>query len=275
MKKICLFFATVFFGGALLVGCKANDVRKFRVYENAAAYTAGDFSCESTLVKRIEIDWLGGNVEVEQSTSATVSVLEEENELPEEKRLHTYLDEGVLRVKYCRSGCWGPIDETQKNLQVDIPKGIDVEINSVGANVYLGVLELGALSVETDAGSIEAESLVCRRVDVETNRGHIGMGTLRADEAEIENFFGDIHLGAPLCQSAEIETGKGDVTLFLRGDVCALIGFETQKGNLKTDRKYEQKDGRYLFGVNDSQNVTQTAPTPIFIKTESGDLFVR
>ena len=275
MKKLCIFFATAILGGLFLVGCQPSAGRKFRVYDNGAAYTAGDFTCKSEEVTRIEIDWLGGSVEVGQTPSDRVFVAEEENELPDEKRVHTYLSEGVLRVKYCRSGCWGEIDETQKNLQVTIPKGIDVEINSVSANVFLGVLEAGELSVETNVGNVEAESVVCYSADIETLHGYIGIGSLTAKEIELENVFGEVHLGLPVCQHTEIETKKGNVTLYLWGDVCASIGFETQKGILQTERKYEQKDGRYLFRTRGNQSVAQALPTPILIRTVSGNLYVR
>ena len=274
MKKVCGFYiaamAIIVFS---FVGCKPSAERNFRVYENAAAYTVGEFTCDSAAVKRVEIDWIGGNVEIEQSPWAKVSVLEEENNLAEEKRLHTYLNEGVLQVKYCRSGCLAKIDETQKNLQVDIPKGIDLKINGVSANVYLGVLELGNLSVETNTGCIEGERILCQRAELETDSGYIGVGALTAPQVEVESLSGDIHLVAPICQNTEIETKNGNVTLYLQGDVSALIGFETQKGTLKTERKYERKGKDYFFAF-DGQNTVQASIIKIVVETDSGNLCV-
>jgi DUF4097 and DUF4098 domain-containing protein YvlB len=134
---------------------------------------------------------------------------------------------------------------------------------------------VGRLSVTTNVGNIEAESLTCYSADIETLYVYIGIGALKAKEIEIGDVFGDVHLGLPVCQNTEIETRKGNVTLYLWGDVCALIGFDTQKGILLTERKYEQKDGRYLFKIKGNQSVAQNAPTPILIKTDSGNLYVR
>ncbi|MBQ8342632.1 MAG: DUF4097 family beta strand repeat protein [Clostridia bacterium] len=271
-KKILCLAAVLL--GLSLVGCKPSAERGFRFYDDAAAYEVGEFTCDNAAVKRIEIDWLGGNVEVEQSASDKTTVFEEENDLSEEKRLHTYLNDGVLHVKYCRSGCHGKIDEMQKNLQVDVPKGVDVEINGVSANVYLGILEAGELSVETDTGCVEAERILCKSADIETHSGYIGIGALTADRAKLDSVSGEIHLGIPTCQNTEIETKNGNVTLYLQGDVCALIGFETQKGVLQTQRKYERKGQDYFFAF-DGQNTVQGSPAKISVETESGNLRIQ
>ena len=172
-----------------------------------------------------------------------------------------------------RSGCLGKIDEMQKNLQVDIPKGVDVEINGISANVYLGMMELGKLSIETDTGCIEAESIRCQSAEIETNSGYIGVGLLTAEKLELDSVSGEIHLGLPSCQNTEIETKNGNVTLYLQGGICALIDFETQKGVLQTQRKYERKGQEYFFSVDD--NAAQVEPVKILVETDSGNLRVQ
>lgn len=246
MKKIFVCVVAVICT-LVFVGCKPSAERRFRVYEDGEKYTAGEFVCDGGAVKRIEIDWVGGNVEIEQTPQNKVSVFEDDYELLEEKRLHTYLSDGVLRIKYCRSGCLGKIDEQQKNLQVDIPKGVDVKINTVRANVYLGVLETGDLEIRTDTGCIEGENILCKGAKIQTSSGYIGVGLLAADDIQIFSVSGDIHLGAPSGFNSKIKTADGDVTLYLWGDVYALIDFTTQSGQLKTERKYVCEENKYLF----------------------------
>lgn len=276
MKKSCfLIIATLSVLSALsassfFVACKASAESEFRFYENGAAYTSGEFFCDGEQVKRIEIDWIGGNVEIEQNPSDKVCIFEDENDLPEDKRLHTYLNEGVLRVKYCRSGCRGKIDETQKNLQVDIPKGVDVEINGVRANVYLGMVEAGELCIDTDTGCVEVESVVCEHAEIETDSGYIGVGALTAERAELDTISGDVHIVLPVCKNAEIETDSGDVTVYLQGDVNAFIAFFSKTGTLVTRREYETKPNGYFFAFGGGQ----AAPYALSVKTVSGDLRV-
>ena len=246
MKKIFACIVAVF-GVLFFVSCKPSAERSFRVYEDGEKYAAGEFACDATGIKRIEIDWVGGNVEVEQTPQNKVVVFEDEDGLLEEKRLHTYLSDGVLRIKYCRSGHLGKIDEMQKNLQVDMPKGVDVKINTVRANVYLGVLETGDLEICTDTGCIEGENILCENAKIQTNSGYIGVGLLTVDEMEVSSVSGDIHLGAPNGLNSKIKTLDGDVTLYLWGDVYALIDFKTQSGELKTERKYVSKEDKYLL----------------------------
>ena len=223
----------------------------------------------------MEIDWIDGNIEIEQSALGKTSVFEDGEELSEEKRLHTYLNDGILRVKYCRSGCLGKIDETQKNLLVEIPKGADVKIRTVRANVYLGVLETGVLSVETDRGCVEVESIRAQRAEIETQSGYIGVGSLAADTLEVNGKTGEIHLGISACPLTQIQTEKGNVTLYLQGDVSALIAFESEKGVLQTERKYEEKEDGYLFVLNERKEEPQPSVVRVAVDTQSGNLRVQ
>ena len=273
MKKACFLIVAVLSAlsaSSFFVACKASAESEFRFYENGAAYTSGEFFCEGEQVKRIEIDWIGGNVEIEQSPSGKVCIFEDESDLPEDKRLHTYLNEGVLHVKYCRSGCRGKIDERQKNLQVDIPKGVDVEINGVRANMYLGVIETGVLCIDTDTGCVEGESIACDRVKIETDSGYIGVGALTAECAEFDTVSGNVHIVLPVCKNTEIETDSGDVTVYLQGDVNAFIAFFSKTGTLVTQREYESKPNGYFFNFRGGQDT----PYALSVKTVSGDLRV-
>lgn len=272
MKRM-IVLGMVILLGLTLVSCKPSKERRFRVYENGEQYTVGDCVYESAEIRRVEIDWLGGSVEVQQSAMGRASVLEE-CDLSEEKQLHTRLDEGVLRIKYCQTGHFGKIDEGQKNLQVYIPKGVELVLNTLHASVYLGVIETGALWVETDGGCIEMESVLCTSAEIKTNGGYIGVGSLTAERLSIENAVGEIHMVVPDCKNCEIETQEGDVTLYLLGDVSALIAFETKSGTLQTERKYQKKENGYWFATSDKKE-DFVASSRISVRTERGVLRVR
>ena len=276
MKKFFRFsMTTILCGCFLLAGCRLREEHAFRFYDNADLYTAGNFVGRSPDVKSVEIDWYGGTVEIEKSPSEKVLVFEEENELSKEKSLYTYLDEGILRVKYCRSGFCGKIDETQKNLQVEIPKDIDIKINGVNLNVYLGVLDVKSLAVKTENGCVEGESIVCQQAEIETANGYIGIGGLTAERVAITNVSGDVHLGLPNCQDGKIKTQEGNVALYLQGDVCALIDFESDTGKLLTEQKYEETERGFLFGHKRVESTEQTTLSTLFVETQSGNLHVQ
>ncbi len=276
MKKVYRFLIlATFCASFFFAGCKLSEEHAFRFYDNAEAYTPGSFTGESATVQQVEIDWYGGTVEIEKSSSEKVFVFEEESELSEEKSLYTYLDEGVLRVKYCQSGFCGKIDETQKNLQVEIPKDVGIKINGVNVNVYLGVLDVKSLDVKTEKGCVEGESIVCQRAEIETDSGYIGIGALTAEQIEIDSDSGDVHVGLPNCREGKIETENGNVTLYLQGDVCALIKFESERGKLLTDRYYEEKEGVYFFKQEREEMLNETSSIPLLVKTEKGNLRVQ
>ena len=65
-------------------------------------------------VNKIEIDWVNGNVEIEQTSSNTLQVIEEKSAEAEKERMRYYLDGNVLKVKYCESGLRGDINQNGK-----------------------------------------------------------------------------------------------------------------------------------------------------------------
>ena len=277
MKRTIKIFsaitALVATGLLALSGCTANVV-SYEKYANADLYTVGSASIAATDVKKIEIDWVGGSIEIEQTTSPTLQVIEEvdarESSGKESERMRYYLDGDVLKVKYCESGLRGNINTQNKELRVEIPAGISLDVDSVSAGVTLGVIESTDLSVESVSGNISAERIVCDNAEIETVSGKIIIGELLGNSLSLESVSGecsitrlsvnaldaetvsgDLAFGVQKALTAEIESTSADITFNLGAGLGATLRLETATGKFNTEKEYGKTGSRYdVYGAD-------------------------
>ena len=288
IRKMSITLSVIMVMGLLtLTGCGVNRYDK---YANADLYTVGSASISAETVKEIEIDWVSGSIEVEQTTSQTLQIIEEKSSEEDAERMRYYLDGNVLKVKYCQSGFRGSINAEKKNLRVEIPVGMSLDIDSVSAGVTMGVLEVGRLSVESVSGNITAERIVSAGVEMETIDGKVSIGELIApvlsvesvsgnlsitrlsvDSLDAEAVSGDMSFGVQKALTAEVESTSGDVTFTLGEGLGASIRLETATGKLKTEKEYAKAGSRYdIFGADGTSTECK-----IQIETFSGNVNIR
>lgn len=238
---------------------------KYMRYEDAGRYTAGNVEVNDGLVTEVEIEWLGGEIEVEQSASGTLRASEEETGLDESSRMQYLIEDGTLKIKYCRSGYCGDIAEGSKHLRLELPQGLDVEIDATTAEINMGVVEMKELSVESVSGNFSAEKITCQSVNIETKGGGTYIGELVADKADIDSTTGNIRVGISTPLQAEIESRSGNITLQFNAEVGLRAKFCTNSGELITSLPYEKKNGCYEFSQGSGGGYVE-------VKSVSGNL---
>ena len=112
-------------------------------YPFADKYTAGNTSIAADKLEEIEIDWISGNIQIEPYSGDTIEV-EEENSasLSEGDRVHSYYENGILRIQFQKSRRFSFHSITQnKALLLRIPEKFSstplnkVEIDNVSADI--------------------------------------------------------------------------------------------------------------------------------------------
>lgn len=251
------------------VCCGTDSAYRYERYDDAELYASGDVALDAEGISKVEIDWIGGNVEVAQGAGTEIAAYEETRSGGEAERMHYYRDGNVLKIRYCSSGHRGKIEENMKHLRLEIPKGMALEIDSEKADVFVDDIEVNKFSVETDSGSVEIERLICTEAEIETESGHVDVGEIKAQTLHAESETGSIQFGVSDCLTAEIESERGDVMIYLLEEVGLKIRFETKNGSLQTERAYEQADGEYVFG-NGAEKTCG-----VKVKTPRGNLYIR
>ena len=282
-KQLSILFCAICLTTLSLTACESSYER----YDDANLYSIGDFTYAASEVKEIEIDWAGGSIEIQQG-EGRFSAMESSRLRSDVQKMHHYLDGTTLKIEYCASGYKGDINEADKNLQLEIPKGVDLHIETKGAPVVIGVIEANSLSVESNSGDITGEKwTIVREVEIETSSGFVSIGELNAENLDFESKSGglsvekcnlrqidgetkggDIKLGLIGKCIGSLETTSGNVTLHLLEETGLGVRFKSFMGDLKTEKEY-QKESRYLFVGKNEENYWQ-----IGVDTISGNLYV-
>ena len=282
MKRI---IAAVLTAMLLLSGFGCAAITTVR-YANADSYASGDFTYEEGAVKKVEIDWIAGNITLEPG-AGTLSVSEQSSgSLSDARRLHWWLDGTTLHIRYCKSG--ERIRTTEKkDLTVELPAGADLEIDIASGKVAgEAPLDLGAVRIDTASGGVKIETLNAKsvRVDsasggttigkvdvagaftVDTASGGLAIDDVCADSVKIDSASGGITLGLKEVGSVDVDVVSGGVKLrLIDKDAGAAIRHSAVSGTFTCSLPYEKSGGTYTIGRGE---------IPIEIEAVSGNVTV-
>ena len=95
-------FAVMLSGCQFHISVGTNDTLTGETYPNAEKYHTGTFTYNAADIKAVEIYWRSGEVEITESDISELHVRESGGELPEDTAMHHFLDDGVLRIRFCK-----------------------------------------------------------------------------------------------------------------------------------------------------------------------------
>lgn len=258
-------------------------------YENAKAFSAGDFSCNADQVKAVEIYWRAGQVEIVETDSKAVEISESGKDLAEDQKLHSCLQDGILKVHFFASGISGSVSSKEKQLTVRIPAGIDVAVHSTSADIMAEHLEQNSLLLTTMSGKIRLDGFTGYEGNLSSSSGDIYVGKVETTYLTVGNSTGqiqcgevasqvmkadsangDIFVGKLNSQDTELSTTSGDVTLSLLKD-GAKLAYTTENGKLITDLLYERLGDLWVFGKGTASLAVQSVDGDLEIKEAGMD----
>ena len=181
--------------GVILTGCFST---LNYTYKNADKYTAGDRKI-SEKIDTIDINYLSGNVNFSSDSSDGITVTETANkEISEDMKVHTWVNEGTLYVRYCASSKGLDFNNIDKNLDIAVPENV----------------ELDNLKVDISSGSFTGKGFYARSVDASASSGKIDVD----------------------CESKKIElsVSSGSIDVKQHGESDS-ISMETSSGKLKAE----------------------------------------
>ncbi len=294
---------------AMLAGCRvnisvgSNSYITGEDYPDARKYKTGAFTYAADEVKAVEVYWRSGEIALIESGASELSVSESGSELPEDTALHYLLDGGVLRIRFCGSGARILVNEADKRLRLEVPKGIDISVHTTSALVkadaleqgnilisaFSGRTELGTVTAENidlssssgaiRAGSVAAQTVKCRSssgsvglgsvsagtLDCGTSSGAVTVGNAAAETIRIATSSGRAELAFREAPSAEIHSSSGKIVLTLAGG-GAELSYTSGSGKLFTERSFTRRGALYVFGGGECR---------LTVETSSGNLEIR
>ncbi len=302
MKKVIIGLLLCSLVTAMLSGCRVNisigtnDTLTGETYSDAEKYQTGAFTYNAADIKAVEVYWRSGEVEITESDNSELHVKESGGELPEDTAMHYLLGDGVLRIRFCKSGAIIQVNATDKHLSLEVPKGIDLSVHTTSAlvkadslnqnNISIAALsghtELGTVTADTvdlssSSGSIRADSLSAQSLKCSTSSGSVTLGVVSAQALNCGTSSGSVRIDNLRVETAAVATSSGSVKLTIleaaeatvrtsSGGVCVTLpnaGAEvllaTSSGKLHTNRTFERKGDLYVFGSGTSRLSVETA----------------
>lgn len=283
-KMICVFLAAVM--SLSLAGCSFGFGTPPK---DADKYTAGNAEIKGK-VESLEIEWTMGRLDIVQGKGNAV-VLEESysGELPDEKKMHWYLDGTTLKVRY--DMLTGPGVTAEKSLTVTVPEDLhlkEVTLSVISANMNAVDLSADAAEVAATSGDVTISfrdaltegSFAVTSGDLKTGFsgpvGKLAVSTVSGDlqidagdrigELKVSSVSGD--LTADLDEApgnTRIETTSGDIEMTLPGDADLSLEYETVSGELRSEVAFANEGDTYISGSGEN---------PMHISTVSGKITI-
>ena len=204
--------------------------------EGAAGYVSETFSVEPARVREIEVDWLGGSVNIYTAEqSAQISVKEESTApLAESEKMVCAIDGDTLRIRFVGDAYRGSYNG-EKHLDVGLPRELvsaghfeEIEVETTDAYTIVGADVSGSIKLSTVGGDARVMCATCPTVEIETVNGSVGVVDGTWGKIELSTVSGAIELAGE-AENAEIETASGKV------DIAGALGaldFESVSGDL-------------------------------------------
>lgn len=262
---------TLFVRPSLLSGININFPSMASLtYSNSENYSIGKASVKD--INSIEIEWINGQVNIVASdnNNSEVSFSEESNSvLNDENSLRWFNDNGILRIKFCKSGI-SLKNNVNKTLNVILPAGVEydeIEIDTVSADISISNVSVNKLELESISGDIFTDSTTAKEADASTTSGTAEFTDFECNKLGFESVSGNITIefaNTAKPSTVEVETVSGDATIKLPEELGFTAEIDSVSGDFSSDLEIKtQSKNHFIRGSGEVR---------IDISTVSGDL---
>lgn len=203
---------------SVMSGCSLKNINGYN-YDNSAKYKQGEAQLSED-INGIDLGWVSGEVIVKYHDSDTVSFSEEcSRELKENEKMRYYVDDGVLFIRFAKSGT--VVNDLQKTLTLLVPE-----------NRVLSTLRVDTVSADTVIDGVYASG-----VGIETVSAEVSFSTAGdIDNFDIDSVSGGLKIHADgEIQTFDVNTVSGDVEI--RAKSVGEYSFDTTSGVI--DARFE------------------------------------
>lgn len=244
------------------------------VYDNASKYSAGDRDITDK-IENIEIDYLTGTVTIVGGASDTISIKEtSDKKLEEKQKVHTYVDDDTLYVKFCASSNRINFDSIEKDLVIYIPDNIkleDVSVSATAADFSSGGIVVEDMEVNTASGDVSVDS-PCEKLTINVVSGSVDVNTHDVEKMSVNVVSGSSKfVFSDIPEKAEVGTVSGNVDIYIPEKSNVTIDANTKSGDVDCSIDSEKKGSKYIIGDGDNKIDLETISGDINIKRIGGE----
>lgn len=177
----------------VLSSCKSGNVRG-EVYKDSEKYLAGNQTYNES-IKKLDLSWSMGKVTLVQDVNVQAIEIIEENELEDKYKVHTYLNDGTLYVKFWESGAKGFVLGTDKYVTIKYPSAVEL------------------IDIVVTSGTLEADYLASKKIDVVRTSGTTKINKIEADELLYVQTSGNTNIQELNCEKTQMHSTSGRVII--------------------------------------------------------------
>lgn len=256
----------------VLFGCSGLKVDQEYIYDDSE-YSVGNKAFGEILINEINIDWIVGNIYIEQSSNHEIIIRENVDvDIEEQYKMHYLLKEDALNVKYTSSLKTLNYKFKNKDLYVYLPTDIKrINIKNVSADISIKNVSISSLTINNVSGYINIDSNAIEQLKVDNVSGEIIMMNNKISTCEVSSVSGNIGMSySEIPITMNVSTTSASLTLYLNVNAVLKINYSTISGKFDSDIEYITKDNCYLINNSDIENNLIYT-----ISTISGNLKIR
>lgn len=267
IRHIIMGTAAVALLSAVLSSCGALGGK---LYKDSDKYISGNFTYDSANIKKVEVSWVYGNVNV-SCGEGELNVYETGEDIDEDEKLHYYIDGDTLKVQFCKPGysmdTSGLMKAKTKDLFVEVPADAELSFNTTSANVTADEITAKSLKLKTVSGGVDINSLrtegdaelnttsgkitvsECgvKNLKVKTVSGGVSIDGISAADIDYNSTSGSGAFGFVSVKEMESVTVSGNVTIKLNGSGASVV-MKGVSGKLYTELEHTENAKAYIFG---------------------------
>ena len=206
------------------------------VYADADKYLSGNQTYSENITS-LDIDWISGSLTlIEDDNIEGVKIEEDTNVTKEKELVHTYLNEGILKIKFFASGhVSAPFFKLKKDLTVTYHPGIEV------------------IKVDMTSGSFKANTLTADKVDIGMTSGFSNIGTITAQEVDTDFTSGSMTIEHVNATSFDSDITSG--SLKVKFDEISKASFDMTSGSI--DMTLPESGGKVKASKTSGRIITE------------------
>lgn len=251
-----------------LVPFSLSSCTTISAYPDGAKYISGNKEYQVN-IHSIDVDWINGNITfVEDVNIEGVKIEETTNLTNPKEKVHTYVDNGELKIKFFASGHTCKSISYTKDLVITYNPGIkEISAEIIDGEIFAQSLTADEVELDSISGNIDIQNIKAKQVDIESTSGNIEIDNIVATSFEIDNISGttklsDIHAKTfeaefvsgnsdvkfSSIDNAAFDSVSGNIDLTLPSD-GGSVKINKTSGKVTTLRECTFSNNTYIFGT--------------------------
>ena len=235
--------------GLTLSGCGVSG----GIYPDGDKYLAGNQTYNENLTS-LDVDWISGNLTLIEDENIEGVKIEEDTDLTKESQwVHSYLNDGVLKIKFFASGYRLNTPLTfKKDLTITYKptlKNIKIELTS--GKCTASKLSAEKCIIDITSGTALVDTIEADNIVIDQTSGRIEINHISAQELVSDMTSGTLKVGFSEIEKATFDMTSGSLNMTLPED-GGKVKVSKTSGSITTNRECTVKSGLYTFGNGDA-----------------------